>query len=65
MLDEVIILFLKKINGAQLKLLNESNLKSLGVHVDYFKTQSLLFAVDQLKKDYIQPRNFNEFMVIL
>lgn len=54
----------QKINGDQLKLLNESSLKSLGVHVDFFKTQSLLLAVDNLKQnDYVQPRNFNEFMV--
>lgn len=56
----------QKISGAQLKLLNHSTLKTLGIHVDYFKTQSLLLAIEELKqKDYLNPRNFNEFMVML
>lgn len=56
--------FLKeRITGAQLKLLNQSTLKRLGVNVDYFKTQSLLLAIEKLKQqDYVYPRNFNEFM---
>ena len=57
-------LFLQRINGAQLKLLNQSTLKDLGVNVGYFKTQSLLLAIEQLQqKEYVRPRNFNEFMV--
>ena len=33
--------------------------------MDYFKSQSLLLAIEQLNQnDYVYPRNFDEFMVI-
>ena len=56
-------IYLQKITGPHLLLLNEKALEAIGVHSEY-RRQTILQAIEELRvKEYSVPRNLYEFKV--